>query len=88
MKVKKFQTGGEMSPEDQTADASAEQAQAQAGAEEQLAQMATQIVEQLGPEAAAALAQMIIQILEQAAPAQGQPVYARKGGKLKFIGRK
>ena len=60
------------------------------GAEEQLAGMAQQIVEQLGPEAAAMLAQIIMQMLQGAAEQapQGQPVYAKKGGKLTLIGRR
>lgn len=55
------------------------------GPEEQVAQMAQQIVQQLGPEAAALLAQAIMQMLQggggaaQEAPA---PTYAKKGGKL------
>lgn len=62
------------------------------GPEEQIAAMAQQIVEQLGPEAAAMLAEMIMQMLQgggqpQEAP-QGEPVYAKKGGKLVLIGRK
>lgn len=62
------------------------------GPEEQIAAMAQQIVEQLGPEAAAMLAQMIMQMLQgggepQEAP-QGEPVYAKKGGKLVLIGRR
>ena len=93
MKIKKFQMGGEMAPEEAgvapapAPEETAGPAQA-GGAEEQLAQMAVQIVQQLGPEAAAALAQMIMQVWEQAGPAQGEPVYAKKGGKLKFIGRR
>lgn len=73
-------------------------AQSGPGPEEQIAQMAQQIIEQLGPEAAAMLAQIIMQMLqgaqgaqggggEQASP-QGEPVYARKGGKLVMLGRK
>jgi len=62
------------------------------GPEEQIAAMAQQIVEQLGPEAAAMLAQMIMQMLQgggEAQPApQGEPVYAKKGGKLVLIGRR
>jgi len=85
MKLKSFQQGGAVpAPEGAPA-------QPQAGAEEQLAQMAQQIVQQLGPEAAAMLAQMIVQMLEGAAqqPApEGQPTYQRKGGKLVKIGRK
>ena len=48
--------------------------------DEQVLAMAQQIVEQLGPEAAAMLAEAIMQML-QGAP-QEAPVYARKGGKL------
>ena len=89
MKVKKFQVGGEM-PAEQSAPAGA--APAGGGPEEQLAQMAVQIVQQLGPDGAAALAQMIMQVLQEAggqqgAP-QGEPVYAKKGGKLTMIGRR
>ena len=74
MKVKQFQQGG------------AAPAPAQASPEEQIMGMAQQIIEQLGPEAAAMLAQVIMEMLqggggEQAAPAEA-PVYARKGGKL------
>ena len=73
-----------------------EQGQPQGGGpEEQLAQMAQEIIQQMGPEAAAMLAQMIMQMLQGAqgeqggAPeAQGQPTYQRKGGKLVFVGRK
>lgn len=69
----------------------APEAGGQPGPEEQLAQMATQIVSQLGPEASAMLAQMIMQVIEQSAGSaapQGEPVYAKKGGKLVMIGRK
>lgn len=83
MKVLKFQEGG-VAPEQ----AAPEQgAPAGAGAEEQLAQMAQQIVQQLGPEASAALAQMIMQLLQGGAQPQGQPTYQRKGGKLVLIGK-
>lgn len=62
----------------------------QGGPEEQIAQMAQQIIEQLGPEAAAMLAQMIMQMLQGAAQQapQGQPVYAKRGGKLVLINRR
>lgn len=76
MKVKRLQEGGQVAPP-------AEQTPAEGGgnsANEQLAQMAMQIVQQLGPEASAALAQMIMQILQQGA--QQAPAFARKGGKL------
>lgn len=83
MKVKFLQAGGEM-PAEQAGGAPAG-APAGGGAEEQLAQMAIQIVQQLGPEAAAALAQMIMQVLQQAS---GAPTFQKKGGKLQFLGRK
>lgn len=82
MKIKKFQEGG-------AAPAPAP-AEGQGGPEEQIMAMAQQIVEQLGPEAAAMLAQVIMQMLQEApAPQpQGQPVMARQGGKLVMIGRR
>lgn len=84
--VKKLQQGGAA-----PAPAAPAGGQGQAGAEEQLAQMAQQIVQQLGPEAAAMLAQMIVQMIEgasqQPAP-EGQPTYQRKGGKLVMIGKR
>ena len=98
MKVLRFQEGGAApAPEQGAAPAAAPEQGGQqgGGAEEQIAQMAQQIVQQLGPEAAAMLAQMIMQMLQGAqgeqggAPeAQGQPTYQRKGGKLVFVGRK
>lgn len=88
-RIGKFQQGG-VAPE-AVAQPGAEQSQEQGGgAEEQIMQMAQQIIEQVGPEGAAMLAQTIMQMLQGAqeqAP-QGQPQYARKGGKLTFIGRK
>jgi hypothetical protein len=87
MKVKKFQVGGS-APAEQTAPAEGQGANPQ----EQLAQMAQQIVQQLGPEAASALAQMIMQLLQGAAQEgqqpEGQPTYQRQGGKLVLIGRR
>jgi hypothetical protein len=89
MKVLKFQEGG-MAPAPQAAPGG----QPGGGPEEQIAAMAQQIVEQLGPEAAAMLAQAIMQMLQgggepqpQPAP-QGEPVYAKQGGKLVLIGRR
>lgn len=73
MKVKKFQEGGQAPQPDAAA--------GQPGPEEQIMQMAQQIIQQLGPEAAAMLAQAIMEML-QGAQAQEQPAYARKGGKL------
>lgn len=84
--VKKYQMGGEVAP---TEAAPAEQTQG-AGPEEQVAAMAQQIISELGPQMSALLAQMIMQMLQELAARQpqGQPVYAKKGGKLTMIGRK
>ena len=85
MKLRKFQQGGPVP-------AAPEQAPAedQAAPEEQLAQMAQQIVQQLGPEAAAMLAEMIMQMLQGGGgeQPQGQPAFQRQGGKLVMIGRR
>ena len=86
-RIGKFQQGG-AAPE-ATAEQGAPQEQG-GGQEEQIMQMAQQIIEQVGPEGAAMLAQTIMQMLQGAqeqAP-QGQPQYARRGGKLVFVGRK
>lgn len=53
-----------------------------AGPEEQIMQMAQQIVQQLGPEAAAMLSQVIMEMLQGGGASQEAPVYAKKGGKL------
>ena len=85
MKVKFLQEGGQA-----PAAPANPQGGNQPGPEEQIMQMAQQIVQQLGPEAAAMLAEMIMQML-QGAPAeepQGQPAFQRKGGKLVMIGRR
>lgn len=83
MKIKRFQMGGEM-PQEGGAPAP-EQGQPQGGGpEEQLAQMAQEIIQQMGPEAAAMLAQIIMQMLESVAQ-QGQPAFQRKGGKLVMV---
>ena len=52
--------------------------------------MAQQIVQQLGPEAAAMLAEMIMQMLQGGGgeQPQGQPAFQRQGGKLVMIGRR
>jgi len=83
MKVKFLQEGGQIAPE------SAQQNAAPAGqdqAMEQLAQLAQQIIQQLGPEGASALAQMILEMVqgggEEPMPAEeNQPVF-RMGGKI------
>ena len=83
-KIGRFQEGGAM-----PAPAEAAPAEAPQGGDpmEQVYQMAAEIVQQLGPDAAAMLAQAIMEMLQggEAQPApQGEPVY-KKGGKL--IGR-
>jgi hypothetical protein len=93
--VKKFQAGGPM-PEEQGAPMPAEgaapapeqgAADQEAAMMEQLYQMAGEIIQQMGPEAAAMLAQAIMEMLQgggseapMPAPEQ-QPVY-RRGGVL------
>jgi len=72
MKVKKYQVGGQ-------APQSAPQ-EGQADPQEQLANIANELIQNLGPEAAAMLADMIMQMLQGAA--QQAPAYARKGTKL------
>lgn len=68
------------------------QDQGQAGAEQQIAQMAQQIVQQLGPEASALLAQAIMQLVQGAAGGGGggqeAPTYQKKGGKLVKVTKK
>lgn len=89
MKIKRFQEGG------QAPTAPAEGAAPQGGAnpEEQIMQMAQQIVQQLGPEAAALLAQAIMQMIQgaQQSPEAGvgaAPTYAKKGGRLVKVTKK
>ena len=85
---RKFQEGGAM-PAPEAAPAEAAPAEAPQGGDpmEQIYQMAAEIVQQLGPDAAAMLAQAIMEMLQgggEAPAPQGEPVY-KKGGKL--IGR-
>ena len=91
--IKKFQQGGPMPADPAMAGAPVEAAPApaQGGQDQMMAQieqMAMEIVQQLGPDAAAMLAQAIMEMLQgggaEAAAPQGEPVY-KKGGKL--IGR-
>ena len=90
--IKKFQQGGPMPADPAMGGAPVEAAPAQAeGGQDQmmaqLEQMDMEIVQQLGPDAAAMLAEMIMAMLQQGgAPAEGaQPVF-RKGGKMKRKG--
>lgn len=87
--VRRYQQGGPM-PADPAMDGApveAAPAPAQGGQDQmmaQLEQMAMEIVQQLGPDAAAMLAEMIMAMLQQggAAGPEAQPVF-RKGGKMK-----
>ena len=100
--VKKFQAGGPMQEEQDApmpAEAGApapeqgDAADQEAAMMEQLYQMAGEIIQQMGPEAAAMLAQAIMEMLQggggqapMPAPEE-QPVY-RKGGVLVRSGRR
>lgn len=80
--IKKFQEGGQV-----------EQGQPQGGgAEEQIAQIAQQLLSQIGPEGCMMLIQILGQMLEGAAQQeqapQGAPVMQRRGGRLTLVGRK
>lgn len=77
MKVKVYQQGGPMEGA-QTAEAPAQGGQD--AAMQQLAQIAEQIINELGPEGAMALAQMIMEMV-QGAEQQGEPIFKR-GGKI------
>ena len=86
--VKKFQQGGPMG--DPAMDPARAGAAPEQGGQDQmmaqLEQMAMEIIQSVGPEAAAMLAEMIMGMLQQGgAPAEGQPVFA-KGGKMKRKG--
>jgi hypothetical protein len=74
VKTKFLQEGGAM-PQEQAGAAAP-------GPEEQIMQMAQQIIQQLGPEASAMLAQVIMDMLQGGGAPQEAPVYARKGAKL------
>ena len=90
MKLRKYQMGG-AAPEAAPAEGGAPVeggAPAQGGAEEQMAQVAEQLLQMLlqelgDPNAVAAVLQMAMEMLQQAAGGQqGQPVF-KKGGKIK-----
>ncbi len=92
-KVGKFQEGGMMPAGDPSMQEGAQMGgeMQQAGADEQammqqLAQMAQQIISQMGPDGAAMLAQIIMEMLQGGqAPVgeqpEGEPVF-KKGGKI------
>ena len=88
--TRKFQEGGQMMPAEAAPEAAPVQegAPVQGGAEEQLAQLAQQLLEMLlqqigDPNAVAAVLQMALEMLQQVAGGaeQGQPVF-KKGGKM------
>lgn len=87
--IAKFQEGGPMPAEDPAmagAPAGPEAAPEQGGAEEQLQQVAGQLVDMLmqqigDPQAVAAILQMALEMVAQAAQPQA-PAYQRQGGKL------
>ena len=88
--VKKFQQGGEIGTQPSPEQMAAEQQAAQGGApteggnpEEQIIAMGQQIIQQMGPEAAAMLAQIIMEMLQGGGQPQPQPTFQRKGGTLK-----
>jgi hypothetical protein len=94
--VKKFQAGGPMSEEQgapMPAEAGATPAPAEVGNEqeammEQIYQMAAEVIQQMGPEAAAMLAQAIMEQLQGGAPAQEAPVFKFGGSIAKRGGRR
>jgi len=87
MKIRKHQMGGQVAepmPEEQMAGQATEQS-APAGAEEQLSQLAEQLLQMLleqiqDPQAVMMVLQMAMEMLQGAAQ-QGQPAF-RRGGKL------
>ena len=89
MKIRKHQMGGQVAPEaapeeqmPQEGGMPVEQGNGQEEVVQQLAQVAQELIQQLGPDAAAMLAQIIMEMLQGGQ--QGQPVF-RRGGKL--VGR-
>ena len=82
---KKFQEGGAISPEQAAAEQQGAEQQGQpqgGGPEEQIMQIAQQILQQLGPEGAAMLVEVLTQMLQQGAPQQQAPAYQKQGGRL------
>ena len=80
MKVKKYQEGG-AAPAPEAAPAQPSQDEVMA----QLEQVATQIIQEMGPEAAAMLAQLILEMLQSQEPVNATPEeqqFYRKGGKI------
>lgn len=97
MYIKKFQQGGPVEAQPVEQAPVAQEAPVQGGAEEQLAQVAQQLLQMLlqeigDPNAVAAVLQMAMEMLQQAAQGgagapQEAPVF-KKGGKLAKCGGK
>ena len=84
----KFQEGGEMPAEAQEPQAAPAEGQA-SGAEEAMAQVAQQLVQQLmqavgDPQAVAAILQMALEMVAGAAE-QAQPTFQRNGGRIQRV---
>lgn len=82
MQIKKYQEGGDvpMTPEEQIPSQGAPEGAAQ-DPMAQIQQMAQQIIEAVGPDAAMALAQTIIQMLQGGGASQ-EAVAMKNGGRL------
>lgn len=85
LKVTKFQEGGQMTPAEQPAAAPAPAMEGQMSGEEQLAQIAGQVVQSLleavqDPNMVMQILEMALQMVQEAA-GQGQPIF-KCGGKL------
>lgn len=84
MKIKKFQEGG-MAPEAAAPVNTPAKQPSQDQVMQQLQQIAAQIIQEMGPEAAAMLAQLIMEMLQAQEPVGAQPEeqrFYRKGGKI------
>lgn len=84
MYIKKFQEGGAAPVAPEAAPAQEAPMGGQPGGDaamQQIAQMAAQIIQELGPDAAMLLAQAIIELLQQSQGQEAQPVF-KKGGKI------
>lgn len=91
LKSKFLQQGGVVDPMAQQDPAMAPQdpnmgaqdpAMAGGSPEDELIQMAIEIVQSLGPEGSMMLAEAIMMVVQETAQPQEAPVYAKKGGKL------
>lgn len=89
MKLKFLQEGGEMPAEAPEAQGAAPAEGQAGGAEEAMAQVAQQLVQQLmnavqDPQAVAAILQMALEMVAGAAQEQA-PVYQRNGGRIQRV---